>query len=364
MKRRVFLAAGAASAIGAGLAKPAIAQSTPNITWRLASVFPRSAEVIMGAANHMAHSVAALTDGRFRIQIFPAGSAEVGRNPITAVTTGAVECAQAPLYALADKEPTFAFGTGIPFGLNARHQHSWWLTGGGREIITKELEKFNCTALVMGNSGTQMGGWFRKEIASVDDLKGLKFRIGGMGGDILARLGVEKITLPPGEVPAALEKGTIDAAEFVGPADDEKLGLFKVAKYYYHPGWWDGCGTVHLFIGLEQWNALPKAYQAIVTAAAAYANARMQARYDVSAPAALETLLAEGTELRTFPLPVLEACFAAANAVFAEQSAASERFKGIYESWRQFRGDQVAWFGVTELSFDTLMATLGREGKL
>ena len=361
MKRRVFLTATAASVAGAGLAKPAIAQSTPEITWRLASVFPRSAEIIMGAASHMAQSVAALTDGKFKIQIFPAGSAEIGRNPIAAVTTGAVECAQAPLYALADKEPTFAFGTGIPFGFNARHQHSWWLTGGGREIITKELAKFNCTALVMGNSGTQMGGWFRKEINSVDDLKGLKFRIGGMGGDILARLGVEKITLPPGEVPAALENGTIDAAEFVGPADDEKLGLFKVAKYYYHPGWWEGGAMLHLMVHLKAWESLPASYRAALETAGEATNTWMLAQYDRSNPSALKRLIAQGVMLRRFPKPVLDACWQTAEAYYAELSATNPLFKSTLESHNAFRAEAMAYWRIAELDYDTMMSErLGR----
>ena len=181
---------------------------------------------------------------------------------------------------------------------------------------------------------------------------------------MLAKLGVVPQQLSGADAAAKLAAGEIDAAEWVGPFDDLALGFHKSAKYYYHPGWWDGCGTVHLFIGLDKWNALPKPYQAIVTAAAAYANAVMQARYDASAPAALQTLVAEGAELRTFPQEVLDACLVAANEVFAEKSAESERFRGIYQAWKGFRADQVAWFGVTELSFDTLMTTESRAGRL
>jgi len=356
---------GGGAAVGiAGLAAPAIAQGTPEIAWKLTSSYPRSLSNLYGVAEDFAGWVSEATDGRFRISVAPVGEIAGPFEALEAIRDGKAEIAHTASYYYTDQDPAFAFGTTVPFGLNARQQNAWLYEGGGNALLNELYAGYGIFGLPAGNTGAQMGGWFRKEINSVEDLKGLRMRIPGLGGMTLAKLGVVPQQLGGADAAAKLAGGEIDAAEWVGPYDDLGLGFHKSARYYYHPGWWDGCGTVHLFIGLEQWNALPKSYQAIVTAAAAYANAKMQARYDVSAPAALETLLAEGTELRTFPQPVLEACFAAAGEVMAENSAASERFKAIYEPWSAFRRDEVAWFGVTELSFDTLMAALSREGKL
>lgn len=362
--RRAGVITGGAAVGAAGLAAPALAQAAPEIEWTLTSSYPRSLTNLYQVAEDLAGWVAAATEGRFRIKVAPVGEIAGPFAALDAVSDGKAEMAHTASYYYTDKDPAFAFGTTVPFGLNARQQNAWLYEGGGSDLLNELYAAYGVYGLPAGNTGAQMGGWFRKEINSVEDLKGLRMRIPGLGGATLAKLGVVPEQLSGADSAAKLAAGELDAAEWVGPFDDLGLGFHKSAKYYYHPGWWDGCGTVHLFIGLDKWNALPKAYQSILTAAAAYANAKMQARYDATAPAALETLLAEGAELRTFPQPVLEACFTAANEVLAENSAKSEQFKGIYESWRIFRGEQVAWFGVTELSFDTLMAMLDREGKL
>jgi TRAP-type mannitol/chloroaromatic compound transport system substrate-binding protein len=355
MKRRAFLTASATSVAGLGLAKPAIAQSTPETTWRLTSAFPSSAETILGAAHEMARYVSTVTDGKFKIRIFPVGSAIAPDKAFDAVTTGSFECMQTPLYALAGKEPTFAIGTGIPFGLNARHQQSWWQAGGGREIIGKELEKLNLVGLVMGNSGTQMGGWFRNEIRTVDDLKGLKFRIGGMGGDILAKLGVVKMATPISEVRAALGNGTLDAVEFVGPSDDEKLALYNVAKNYYCPGWWEGGAMLHLLVNRNAWNDLPPSYRAALEAAGEAANNWMLSQYDRNNPAALKRLVAHGVTVRSFPKPVIDACWTAAQDHYATLSASNPVFKEALDSYTTFRVEALSYWRVAEYAYDAML---------
>ena len=212
------------------VACPAIAQSAPEIKWRMTSSFPKSLDTLFGAAQMLCRYVAEATDNRFQIQPFQAGELAPSLQALDAVSSGSVECAHTPTYFYTAKDPALGFGTGLPFGLNSRHQQSWWVFGGGAEIVNAVLAKLNAYAIPAGNSGTQMGGWFRKEIVTVEDLKGLKFRIGGMGGAVLARVGVVPQQIAPSDVPTALERGTIDAAEFVGPYDDEKLGLSRVAK--------------------------------------------------------------------------------------------------------------------------------------
>jgi TRAP-type mannitol/chloroaromatic compound transport system substrate-binding protein len=200
-----------------------------------------------------------------------------------------------------------------------------------------------------------MGGWFRKEIKTVDDLKGLKFRIGGWAGKTLQKLGVVPQQIAGGDIYPALEKGTIDAAEWVGPYDDEKLGFYKVAPYYYYPGWWEGGTALHFLINQAKWNELPKNYQAIVIAAAGFANVEMTGRYDARNPGALKRLIAAGTQLRAFPQPVMEACLKASNEVNAETAATNADYKKVLESMQAFRNDEVLWWQVAEYTYDGFM---------
>ena len=360
LKRRSFLkgAALAGGAAGATLAAPAIAQSMPEVRWRLTSSFPRQLDTIFGTAQTLAKFMAEATDGKFQIQTFPAGEIVGGLQALDAVQTGAVECAHTPVYFYFGKDPTLGFGTGVPFSLNARQQHSWWHFADGKEIINKVLARFNATALVAGNSGTQMGGFFRREINSLDDLKGLKFRIGGIGGQVMARLGVVPQQIAPGDIYPALERGTLDAVEFVGPYDDEKLGFHRVAKYYYYPGFWEGGAMLHLVINMDKWNELPKLYQHLLFQASEAANNWMLAKYDAVNPPALRRLVGAGAELRPFPIPVMEAAWKAAHDYYNETAAKNPEFKAALESMTAFRGESYLWWQVGELSFDTFMARM------
>jgi TRAP-type mannitol/chloroaromatic compound transport system substrate-binding protein len=353
MKRRSFLHGAALAAAAATVARPAIAQSMPEVKWRLTSSFPKSLDTIFGTAQTFAQYVSDATDGKFQIQTFAAGEIVPGLQALDAASNGTVECAHTPTYFYTGKEPALALGTGIPWGLNARHQHSWWHFAGGEAIVNEALAKFNTVGVVCGNSGTQMGGWFRKEINTLDDLKGLKFRIGGTGGAVLAKLGVVPQQIAAGDIYPAMERGTLDAIEFVGPYDDEKLGFNKVAKYYYYPGFWEGGAMLHLVINKEAWEKLPKTYQNILRMCAESANNWMLAKYDAVNAPALRRLVAGGTELRAFPAAVLEASWKAAEELYAEYSARSPIFKKGYESMIAFRQEQYTWAQIAEYAFDS-----------
>ena len=358
---RRHVLAGAGLGATAAVAAPAIAQSAPTVRWRLTSSFPRQLDTIFGAAQQMAAYVSEATEGRFVIQTFPAGEIVGGLQALDAVQNATVECAQTPIYFYVGKEPALALGTGLPFGLNARLQHSWWHFGGGEKIINEVLAKFSTIGIVMGQSGCQMGGFFRKELKEVSDLSGLKFRIGGLGGQVLAKLGVVPQQIAGGDVYPALERGTIDAAEFVGPYDDEKLGFYKVAKYYYAPGWWEGGAMLHLVVNQAKYAELPKHYQTILFTACEAANNWMLAKYDAVNAPALRRMIAAGTELRQFPQPIMEAALKAANELYAELSAKSPDFKKGYDSMAAFRAEQLPWWGVNEYAYDTFMVrTRGR----
>jgi TRAP-type mannitol/chloroaromatic compound transport system substrate-binding protein len=198
-----------------------------------------------------------------------------------------------------------------------------------------------------------MGGWFRNEVKTAADLSGLKMRIGGFAGEILTRLGVVPQQIAGGDIYPSLEKGTIDAAEWVGPYDDEKLGFYKVAKYYYYPGWWEGGPALVLFVNKDVWNGLPKNYQNILYNAAAQAHIVMQARYDKLNPAAIRRLVAAGAQLRPFSGEIMETCYKAAQQVYAEVSTKNPDFKKVYDHMSAFRDEQFLWWQVAEHTFDS-----------
>jgi TRAP-type mannitol/chloroaromatic compound transport system substrate-binding protein len=358
VNRRHFLAAaaGGTSASIGSLAKPAIAQSTAQIKWRLAASWPKSLDTLYGACNVFAQRVAEMTDDRFQIQVFASGELVPGLAVLDAVQNHTVELGHTAAYYYLGKDVALAFGTGVPFGLNARQMESWLLHGGGTELMQDVFTNFNCYGLPMGNTGSQMGGWFRKEINRVEDLRGLKFRIAGFGGTIISRLGVVPQQLAPGDIYSALEKGAIDAVEWIGPADDEKLGFYKIAKYYYYPAWWEGSANVHMLVNLQEWNRLPRSFQAIMRAASREAGQWMTAKYDAANPLAFKRLLAAGTVLRPFSQDIMDACYRAANEVFAETAATNPRFKRMLESLVSFRRDSYLWWQIAEMSFDNFQA--------
>jgi TRAP-type mannitol/chloroaromatic compound transport system substrate-binding protein len=368
MDRRSFIkkagVAGAGAAASTVLAAPAIAQENPKITWRCSSGFPKALDTIYGAAEVFAAAVNEATDGNFQIQVFGAGEIVGALEGADAVRDGTIEMAHTASYYFFGKDPSWAFGTGVPFGLNQRMTNGWLYEGGGLDLLNEFYAANNMISFPAGNTGAQMGGWFRKEINTVADLQGLKFRIGGFGGRIISELGVVPQNIPGGDIYAALERGTIDGAEFVGPYDDAKLGFNKVAPYCYYPGWWEGGVTLMNMINLDKWNELPNNYKGIIKSASALANGVMMARYDSLNPAALKQLVADGTQLRPYSREILEACFDAATKVYGQISAENPQFKKLHDSYMGYRGDGYLWFQLSEYSFDTFMMLQQRAGKL
>jgi TRAP-type mannitol/chloroaromatic compound transport system substrate-binding protein len=364
MQRRKFLKTAGAGLAAGSLAVPTLSRAQtaamPEVKWRLASSFPKSLDTIFGAADVISKRVASATNGKFQIQVFAAGEIVPGLQVLDAVQNGTVQCGHTAPYYYFGKDPTFAFACAIPFGMNARQQNAWMYHGGGLELMREFLKDYNVINFPAGNTGAQMGGWFRKEIKTVADLKGLKMRIGGFAGVVMSKLGLVPQQIAGGDIYPALEKGTIDAAEWVGPYDDEKLGFNKVAKYYYYPGWWEGGPELDLFVNTKAWAELPKDYQSILDAACYEANMNMLAKYDAVNPPALKRLVAAGVQLRPFSKDILNACYAAANEVYAETSAKNPKFKKVFDAWKTFRDDEILWFRVAENTFDNFMAGADR----
>ncbi len=355
MERRSFVqGAGLAGVLAAGVA-PAIVHAQANIRWRMASSFPKSLDTIFGAGEAFAKKVGEMTGGKFQISVHAGGELVPALGIVDAVQNATVECGHTVPYYYFGKDPTFAIGAAIPFGLNSRQMSAWTYEGNGLKLMREFYANYNIISFPCGNTGAQMGGWFRKEVKTLAEMKGLKFRIGGFAGRIVERLGGVPQNIPGGEIYQSLEKGTIDAAEWVGPYDDEKLGFQKVAPFYAYPGWWEGGPQVDMFINRKAYDALSPEYKAIVEAAASHAHVDMQAKYDVRNPAALKRLVANGAKLFRFPREMMDAAFKESQAIYSELSSSNPAWKKIYEDYAAFRRDANLWFRFTEAGFDDFM---------
>lgn len=341
----------------ANTASATAAQSDlPTIEWQMATSWPVSLDTIFGGAEVFAQRVSAMTGGKFVISPRAAGELAPGTQVLDVVSEGAVQCGHTASYYYVGKSPVTAFGTALPFGLTAQQQNAWLYEGGGLELLQEfYARQFNVIQFPAGNTGAQMGGWFRKEINTVADLQGLKMRIPGLGGQVMAKLGVTVQVLAGGEIFAALETGAVDAAEWVGPYDDEKLGLNTVAEFYYYPGWWEPGPSLEVEINLDEWNKLPPVYQEIVKTSAFEANMIMLARYDSRNNEALQRLVDSGAKLRAYSEEILAAAAAAAEELYSEFSASNPDFKTIYDQWDAFRTRVRGWNNINEGSFNAFV---------
>lgn len=309
-RRSLIKQAGIAGILAAGVA-PAV-QAQTAVRWRLAASFPKSLDTIFGSGEKFAQTLKDMSGGKFEVSLHAAGELMPAFEVVNGVQNGIVDMALTAPYYFTGKDYVFAFGCAVPFGLTARQMDAWMEHGGGRKLMDEFYANYNIKSMSAGNTGTQMGGWYRKEIKTVADLKGLKFRMGGgLFGEAMQKLGVVPQNMPAGDVYQALEKGTLDATEFVGPYDDEKLGFNKVAPFYYYPGWWEGGAELEFFINAKAYAALPAEFQAIVDAATTVAARDMTAKYDAFNPIALKRLVAAKTQLKAFPKEIMDAGYKA-----------------------------------------------------
>ncbi|MFZ2986998.1 TRAP transporter substrate-binding protein [Ideonella sp.] len=355
MERRSFVrSAGIAGVLATGAA-PAIVNAQASLRWRLASSFPKALDTIYGAAETFAKQVADMSGGKFQISVHAGGELMPPFGVVDGVQNATVEMAHTAPYYFFGKDETFALGCAVPFGLNSRQMTAWYYEGNGEKLMREFYAKYNIVNFPCGNTGAQMGGWYRKPVTSMADMKGLKFRVGGFAGKVIERLGGVPQNIPGGEIYQALEKGTIDAAEWVGPYDDQKLGFNKVAPNYAYPGWWEGGPQLDLFINQKAFDSLTPEYKAIVKAAAAYAHTDMQAKYDGRNPAALRALVSSGTKLFRFPKDVMDAAFKESMALYSEISAKNPNWRKVYDDYAKFRAEQNLWFRFAEAGFDDFM---------
>lgn len=362
--RRVFLtgglvgaAAGVVGAAGAGVFRSKEASSGPavhtgqRVSWRLASSFPASLDTIYGASTVLSERVSAMTGGAFTIEPYQAGELLPGLEVLGGVQRGSVEVGQTAGYYYLGKAAALAFDTCLPFGFTPRQQNAWLHEGGGLELVREVYSDFNLVSFPCGNTGAQMGGWFRKPIEGLSDLANLRMRIPGLGGKVMQELGVTPQNIAGGEVCQALERGTIDAAEWVGPYDDEKLGFHRIAKNYYYPGWWEPGPSLSFLVNQDAWAKLPKAYQEVFAAASTEAAAAMQQRYDARNPAAFERIKASDVVMRPYSDEIMDGARAAAQQLYADEAAADGSYRKLYNHWSAFQKASVSWFGTSELAY-------------
>lgn len=363
MERRDFAktallgAAGAGVLSGCGENESSAGSDAPNvqpnkqIRWSLASSFSRSLDTIYGAAEVLSERVDSLTDGNFQIQTYPGGELVPALEVLGSVQNGTVEMGHSASYYFIGKNPALAFDCTVPFGLTARQYRAWLYYGGGMELMRDLFSDFNILNLPGGNTGIQMGGWFNLEVNSLEDMNGLKMRIPGLGGEVMTEMGVNTQVLPSGEIYPSLERGAIDAAEWVGPYDDEKLGFHEVADYYYYPGWWEPGPALTFYVNRNAYEQLPSQYQDALETAAAEADLRMLAQYDHKNPAALDRLLDQGTTLRRFPDEVMTRAQEVTQQLLEDNAAESKQYRKIYEAYKDAREDAYRWFGTAEMAY-------------
>jgi TRAP-type mannitol/chloroaromatic compound transport system substrate-binding protein len=355
MNRRSIMGAAAVAPV---LATPALAQTqNPEIRWRLTSSFPKNLEILYGGSEFLARRVAQATDGKFQLRTFPSGEIVPGLQVLDALQAGTVECGQTASLYYVGKDPTFAPFTAIPFGLNYRQMTAWLRQGGGNEIAADLYRDYNVIGIPFGETGTQMGGWFRKEMRTMEDLNGLKFRISGFAGHVFAKLGAVPTQIAGADIYPALERGTIDAAEWIGPHDDEKLGFNRIARFYYAPGFWEGSSRGVFMVNIRAWETLPDHYKHILEMACQEATADMVAKYDDANPKALRRLIAAGTQLRVWPREIMQAGWRAANELYEETAVQNPRFRRMWTSYKAYRDEQFQWFRVAENNYENFVFT-------
>ena len=330
------------------LAIPALTHAQTRIRWRMPGSYPKNLDTIYGGMERIARRVREMTDGAFEITPFGPGEVVPALQVMDAVGNGSVECGYTSAYYYLGKDPSLCIATCLPFGMSSRQLWSWLQEGGGKQALAEVYRDQGVVGIPAGNTGAQMGGWYRREINSVADLQGLKFRIAGFGGNILQKLGVVPQLIGGGDIYPSLERGVIDGAEWVGPYDDEKLGFQRVARFYYAPGWWEYAPSIDMMVNPAAYEALPSHYKAILEAACSETWHWMMARYDSLNPTALRRLIAAGTQLRLFPREVLNASYRATQEFYAEVGAANPRFRRIHQTWDAYRLDQTQWFRIAE----------------
>ena len=354
MKRRDFMKkVGAGSvAVGAGLAAAGAAQAKSKYKWKMVTTWPKNFPGLGTGANKLAELITEMSGGRIRVKVYGAKELIPAFEVFDAVSRGTAEVGHGAAYYWKGKSEAAQFFSTVPFGLTAQEMNGWMYYGGGLPLWEELYRNFNLIPAPAGNTGVQMGGWFNKEINSVADLKGLKMRIPGLGGEVLQRAGGTPVNLPGGELFTSLQSGAIDATEWVGPYNDLAFGLYKAAQYYYYPGFHEPGTTLEAIFNREAFAALPEDLQSIVRNACKVVNQDMLAEYTARNPAALQELTKKyRVELRRYPDDVIQRLRELSDEVVAEIAQKDEFSQKVYASYAKFLKQSKAWSAVSELTY-------------
>ncbi len=326
--------------------------SGPRVNWRITGSFPPSIDILYGASERIAERVSEMTGGNFTMRVYASGEIVPPLQVMDGVMQGTIQCGISPGYYYTGKHPALAFDAAVPFGMNSRQQIAWLYHGGGLDLLNAIYADFGLITFPVSSTGGQMGGWFREPIGGLSDLNGLRMRIPGMGGEIMSRLGVTVQVLGASEIYPALERGAIDATEWVGPHDDEKLGFHQVAKNYYYPGWWEPGVTMSLLTSRDAYDELPPAYQTVLQTACAETLSWSLSSYDAANPPALRRLVQEhGVTLRQYSNEIMEAAWRHSNDYLEEQAGSDATFNEVYQSWKTYRDLAFPYMAGNELAY-------------
>ena len=328
------------------------ADKNQSFEWKMVTTWPPGFPVLQKGAERFADNIRVMSNGRLNIKVYAGGELIPPLQTFEAVSQGSVEMGHGSAYYWAGKVPEAQFFSTVPFGMTARGMNAWLYDGGGLELWREIYKPFHVIPFPLGNTGVQMGGWFNKEINSLEDIKGLKMRIPGLGGKVLAKAGGNPILLAGSEVYTALERNTIDATEWIGPYHDQRLGLYRAAKHYYYPGWHEPGTVLELTINQRAWESLPTDLQAIISNAAQAENLRMLSEMEQKNMAALEQLRKrEGIEIHRFPNEVLSRLKKLTNETLIEEAERDPKFKRVYDAYQNFRKKNDAWSAISENAY-------------
>ena len=355
MKRRQFLKASLLASPAVILSGSVSAHSGSKQTWIMSSAFPETLDALFGTSQFICKTVAEMTNERFTLQLFKPGAITRTKDALNAVSQGVIDMVHSCGHYYTAQNPAFALMSSIPFGLNARQFNAWLYNGKGLNLLNSFHEKHNLIAFPAGNAGPVMGGWYKREIKTIDDFKDLKIHTSGLTFEIMNRLGASSQSFEINEIFGELERGTIEASESMGPYNDEKIGFSRIAPYYYYPGWMSGCLNTAVYINKEKWDGLSHPYQEALEIACRQAQSQMLAQYDNLNPSTINRLISAGARFSHFSPEILQACHLTARNYYADIGVRNEDFRNIFSPMQAFRDEAYSWQQISDFSYDQFM---------
>lgn len=354
--KKATVGTAAAAAVSSTIGAPAVI-AAPKIRWTASSFWNPKVKIMFDGIKEFCEIVKEMTDGQFTIKLYGGGELIPPPGAFDAASKGTIQMGSGSPYFWAGKSTAFNWFGSIPFGMNAQSINAWFYQGNGQKLLDELYDRFNLVGRIVGNSGVQMGGWYRKKINSLEDFKGLKMRIGSIAGKVLSEIGVTTVFMPPGEIFPSLERGVVDAAEFVGPVHDKLLGLYKVAKYYYTPGWHEPGPVLDIFFNKTAYNKLPNHFKRILDAAAAEINIKTLTKFDAQSGRDLDILIKKhNVQVLTYPEDVMKKVKEISERVIEEEAQKDAFALTVHKDYKAFQKEVSVWGKMSEKVYWNTMA--------